>query len=407
MPKGKPDLRTELKDGGGAREHIGRSSVEIRRQKQTYGRRREDKTDNLRQVGGLYPLEFISLARIPTMEDRFNTPQTVNIELEFLGHNLQLAQDPNSKHLGTTVWDASIVFVKFLERNCKKGEFSNLKLAGKKVIEVGAGCGLAGLGMALLGCHVVATDQIEVLPLLSRNIKQNMAQARQSPSENPHLGSLGTIEVAELDWGNLEQIRALNPPFDYIIGTDIVYKEQLLEPLLASFLRLSGPKTSIMIANEFRSSTVHEKMLELWKKNFDVKLIPKSKMDTKYQHASIQLFNLRPKLPSSIILHEQCHKIAVKDPSEQDSAWLGDSRSLNGSKGSERMPSSSTNLGLGREEQTLQIHEADEKLGVLSLGDEDPDKKDTWDDSGCSNGPNDWEIRRLGSMAARLFQNVL
>jgi hypothetical protein len=30
--------------------------------------------------------------------------------------NLRLAQDPNSEHLGTTVWDASIVLAKFFEK---------------------------------------------------------------------------------------------------------------------------------------------------------------------------------------------------------------------------------------------------------------------------------------------------
>lgn len=32
--------------------------------------------------------------------------------------NLRLAQDPNSEHLGTTVWDASIVLAKFFEKVC-------------------------------------------------------------------------------------------------------------------------------------------------------------------------------------------------------------------------------------------------------------------------------------------------
>jgi tRNA1(Val) A37 N6-methylase TrmN6 len=35
------------------------------------------------------------------------------------------------------------------EQNCRKGEFCHTKLAGKRVIEVGAGCGLAGLGSSL------------------------------------------------------------------------------------------------------------------------------------------------------------------------------------------------------------------------------------------------------------------
>lgn len=41
--------------------------------------------------------------------------------------------------------------------------------------------------------------------------------------------SYGSIQVAELDWGNEDQIKAVDPPFDYIIGTDVV---SLLEPIL-------------------------------------------------------------------------------------------------------------------------------------------------------------------------------
>ncbi|XP_076957569.1 uncharacterized protein LOC143633105 [Bidens hawaiensis] len=90
-----------------------------------------------------------------------------------MGYQLQFSQDPNSKHLGTTVWDASMVLVKYLEKNCRKGRFCPSKLKGKRVIELGAGCGVAGFGMALLGCDVVSTDQVEVLPLLMRNVERN------------------------------------------------------------------------------------------------------------------------------------------------------------------------------------------------------------------------------------------
>ena len=34
--------------------------------------------------------------------------------------------------------------------------------------------------------------------------------------------SVGTVEVAELDWGNKDHIRSVCPPFDYIIATDVV-----------------------------------------------------------------------------------------------------------------------------------------------------------------------------------------
>ncbi|KAF5447335.1 hypothetical protein F2P56_032895 [Juglans regia] len=215
--------------------------------------------------------------------DRLNSPSTFSMNLEVLGHELQFSQDPNSKHLGTTVWDASLVFVKFLEKNCRKGRFCPSKLKGKRVLELGAGCGVAGFGMALLGCDVVATDQIEVLPLLMRNVERNTSRILQM---NPGSDSFGSIQVAELDWGNKDHIRAVDPPFDYIIGTDVVYAEHLLEPLLQTIFALSGPKTTILLGYEIRSTSVHEQMLQMWRRNFDVKIIPQSKGPTslEFQH---------------------------------------------------------------------------------------------------------------------------
>ncbi|EPS70312.1 hypothetical protein M569_04453, partial [Genlisea aurea] len=218
--------------------------------------------------------------------DRLNSPNTSAVLFEILGHHLQFSQDPNSKHLGTTVWDASLVFAKFLEKNCRKGRFSPSKLRGKRVIELGAGCGVAGFTMALLGCNVISTDQTEVLPLLMRNIERNVSRIQLIPDTS----GFGSIHVAELDWGNVDHIRAVDPPFDYVIGTDIVYSEHLLEPLLHTLLSLSGPRTTFMLGYEIRSTIVHETMLDLWKRNFVVKTAPRSKMHSEYQHPSIELF---------------------------------------------------------------------------------------------------------------------
>lgn len=37
--------------------------------------------------------------------------------------------------------------------------------------------------MALLGCDVISTDQVEVLPLLMRNIERNTSRILQSDSD--------------------------------------------------------------------------------------------------------------------------------------------------------------------------------------------------------------------------------
>ncbi|MCO5591183.1 hypothetical protein L7F22_051976 [Adiantum nelumboides] len=362
------------------------------------------------------------------MEERLNTPHTDKIELDFLGHRLQLAQDPNSKHLGTTVWDSSMVFVKFLEQNCKKGELSHSKLVGKRVIELGAGCGLAGLGMALLGCHLVATDQVEVLPLLIRNLERNMARAIHSPSDSPFLGSLGTVEVVELNWGDEMQIKAFKPPFDYIIGSDIVYKEQLLEPLVTTLIGLAGPKTTILLANEYRSSSVHENMLQLWKEHFNMKIIPRSKMDPTYQHEYIQLFSLKLKELSSSSNNKQ--RLEAMDYVIQDEEDQLSSSSNN----KQRLEVMDYVIQDEEDQQSDRICEKSvmqDKVSVESTecsllcvskgtdvsGDQDSSKNmcveqinvdaiNLKEENGHRGEPSDWEVRRLGSVAARLLQNV-
>eukprot|EP00882_Tetradesmus_deserticola_P020392 GHRQ01022031.1.p1 GENE.GHRQ01022031.1~~GHRQ01022031.1.p1 ORF type:complete len:180 (+),score=67.43 GHRQ01022031.1:225-764(+) len=109
--------------------------------------------------------------------ERWNTHFSTVVEQEVLGVNLRLAQDPSSEHLGTTVWDASIVLAKYLEKNMRKGEFSRPKASGKRAIELGAGMGLAGLAFALIGANVLLTDVAEVMPLLQRNYDNNLSAA--------------------------------------------------------------------------------------------------------------------------------------------------------------------------------------------------------------------------------------
>lgn len=289
--------------------------------------------------------------------DRLNSPHTSAVLFEVLGYQLQFSQDPNSKHLGTTVWDASMVLVKYLEKNCRKGRFSPSKLKGKRVIELGAGCGVAGFGLALLGCDVVSTDQVEVLPLLMRNVDRNTSRIMQM---NPDADSIGSITAAELSWGNEDHIRALDPPFDYIIGTDVVYAEHLLEPLLQTMLALSGPKTMILIGYEIRSTNVHEQMLQLWKKHFEVKIVPKSKMDIKYQHPSIQLYMMRLKTPEGSANHDPIIESVTNEKNEDDDT-------------SSRV-----------EDEADNVLPTEPHQGNLS----------------------DWEARRYGSMAARLLRDI-
>lgn len=224
--------------------------------------------------------------------------------------------------------------------------------------------------MALLGCDVISTDQTEVLPLLKRNIERNISRISQP---NPDSDSFGSIRVAELNWGDADHVRACNPPFDYIIGTDVVYADHLLEPLLQTILSLSGSRTTVLLGYELRSTDVHDQMLKLWRRNFEFKSIPKSKMHREYQHPSIQLFmmNLKPSNNEIDIQVEQSNSEETKQISEENT------------------------------EDVCGGDEACDKEGINQAG------------VGSSllvdlQGKNlsEWETRRYGVMAARLLRDV-
>ncbi|KAK9279078.1 hypothetical protein L1049_012753 [Liquidambar formosana] len=230
--------------------------------------------------------------------------------------------------------------------------------------------------MALLGCDVVSTDQIEVLPLLMRNVERNTSRIMQM---NPASDSFGSIQVAELDWGNEDHIRAVGPPFDYIIGTDVVYSEHLLDPLLQTIFALSGPRTTILLGYEIRSTNVHEQMLQMWKRNFEVKIISKSKMDIKYQHPSIQLYmmGLKPSAGSTESTSQGIDQ-------QNDEVKTGETNDRKNEDG----------------ESCYEVVKLDDFGG-------DNAKEESMVVTRLQNGKlSDWEARRYGSIAARLLRDV-
>lgn len=85
---------------------------------------------------------------------------------------------------GLTVWDGAVVLSKFLETEANAGA---CRIAGRTVLELGAGTGVVGLAAAALGAQrVILTDQAYTLDNL-----------RATVARNP---SLRGIDVVELDW---------------------------------------------------------------------------------------------------------------------------------------------------------------------------------------------------------------
>ena len=108
---------------------------------------------------------------------------------------------------GGLVWEASQVLARLLI--AQSAEFWRRH---SRVGELGCGCGLVGLTAAALGAEeVTLTDQ--VLFVAEHNRKHGGLD-REAQER---------VSVRKLKWGDEEDIAALRPPVDLVLGSDIMY----------------------------------------------------------------------------------------------------------------------------------------------------------------------------------------
>ena len=172
-----------------------------------------------------------------------------------------IEQDPG--HVGGIVWDAETVLSHHLVDSLahqassgrpregigsgSSGGRGRGPLAGRSVVELGAGTGLAGLVAHLLGADVVVLTELpDALPLLERNVSRVA-----SPSS--HTGGAGALHVDALSWGGaLGPASADHAPFDVILVADCVYVPDLYPLLVNTIRRLGRPGTEVLVAFEQR-----------------------------------------------------------------------------------------------------------------------------------------------------------
>jgi predicted nicotinamide N-methyase len=107
-------------------------------------------------------------------------------------------------------------------------------VAGKRILEVGAGTGVVGLTAAAHGAEVVLTDRDIVVPLLKENIRESDLPA----------------QAMQLEWGDSDDISAAKDhgPYDVLVGSDILYAPERFDALLETLVKLSTPgKTEVIL----------------------------------------------------------------------------------------------------------------------------------------------------------------
>ncbi len=128
------------------------------------------------------------------------------------------------------IWPTSILLSYYVQRLADSSHPGSL-------LEIGGGIGLCGLTAAARGMRVCITDTEPDALLFARiNILKN--------------GLQDLAEVARADF----TADRLSQRFTYIVGSEVLYREEHYEPLLA-FLREhleSGPDAEIVLARDYR-----------------------------------------------------------------------------------------------------------------------------------------------------------
>ena len=182
----------------------------------------------------------------------------------------------------STVWDAGIVLAALVYRLGKPAEGTGRSSC---CLDLGSGTGIVGLSAAASGAFhtVVLTDLPSVVPLLEQNTAGNAAtianvgstwqrdgagESGEVDCEGSSSGGAGSgssggssssprVVSRALAWDDarqLAQVAVEHGPFDFIVGGDLLYRPQVVAPLLNALTALASAQTTVLLAASLQHS---------------------------------------------------------------------------------------------------------------------------------------------------------
>ncbi|KXS11349.1 hypothetical protein M427DRAFT_60764 [Gonapodya prolifera JEL478] len=133
-------------------------------------------------------------------------------------------------------------------------------VAGKSVLELGAGCGLLALTCAALGAkRVVATDTTRVVSRLRKNVEMNLESSLHNGGSK-----MPVTEVAILNWGEAipPTLVGHNDAIDLILATDVIFDPTLISPLVVTLDSIIQCGAEAFIVSTVRNSATYERFLD-------------------------------------------------------------------------------------------------------------------------------------------------
>ncbi len=191
------------------------------------------------------PIEIRGLSDMLSLQDfhhRYRTT-TSNLNIRgrdfgfFVPESLEQFLDPEDMFhnfpLWSKIWEAAIILADHL---------AGMPVdSNKRFLEIGSGLGVAGIVASCFGHRLTMTEyNPDALNFMRANAIHNLAWSRSNP------------EICTLDWHRPR----LDGRFDYIIGSEVIYREMDHQPLLNLFRAYLKPGGAIILAERVRKTSL-------------------------------------------------------------------------------------------------------------------------------------------------------
>ncbi len=165
--------------------------------------------------------------------------------------------------LWAKIWRASWVLADYLA--------SMPVAAKKKFLELGAGVGLVSIVAASFGHRITMSEY--------------SYDALQFARANTHINDCPGLPVVELDWTRPQ----LPGRFDYIVGSEVIYKKEDCRPLVKLLKAALKPNGEVILAGEMRKSSMD--FYTEFESSFNIK-VQKKILRSADEEISIYLFRM-------------------------------------------------------------------------------------------------------------------
>lgn len=183
-------------------------------------------TEILDTTAGEMPLEELQL---PIGDRTWSILQSQTVITRDDENAFLREQKASKRPYGIVLWPAALALAH---------DLASRDVAGKRILELGAGVGLPGIVAAARGAHVVQTDRLKLaLHVCERNASRNQVTS---------------IERRAVDW-TMWNVRE---HFDLVIGADILYTD-FFHPFLRHIFQTNlAPGGTVVLADPFREDSM-------------------------------------------------------------------------------------------------------------------------------------------------------